>query len=152
MAHNQGQKMLQHGLLPEGIIENDIISPNHRKIFAGAHNLRTANQRGEEAIELFKIHRVLSVKATKNLARIRHQLMAVVSRDDLGNSHAFKRFPTTRWRFCVHKWYHWIDGEIIKAYSSEARESLISTSQARPIVDVSWRQKTRQRERKGLPS
>ena len=43
-------------------------SANHRKIFAGAHNLGTANQSSQEAIQLFEVHRMLVVKATKNPA------------------------------------------------------------------------------------
>ena len=51
------------------VLKNHIVSANHRKIFAWAHNLGTANQSRQEAIQLFEVHRVLIVKATKNPAK-----------------------------------------------------------------------------------
>ena len=60
------RKILQYGLCTESVLKNHIVSANHRKIFAWAHNLGTANQSSQEAIQLFEVHRVLIVKATKN--------------------------------------------------------------------------------------
>ena len=68
MTHDQRQKILQHGLRPEGVIKNHIASANPGKIFAGTHNLGTANQSSQEAIQLFEVHRVLVVKASQNPA------------------------------------------------------------------------------------
>ena len=59
---------MQHGLSTEGVLKNHIASANHRKIFAWAHNLGTANQSSQEAIQLFEVHRGLVVKATQNPA------------------------------------------------------------------------------------
>ena len=59
-------KLLQSGLSTEGIVKNHIASANHRKIFAWTHNLGTADRSGQEAIQLFEVHRLLVVKATEN--------------------------------------------------------------------------------------
>jgi hypothetical protein len=48
--------------------------------------------------------------------------MAVVSRDDLGNSHAFKRLSDDAMAILCSQRCYWIDGEIIKTYSGEAWE------------------------------
>ena len=68
MTHDQRQKILQHGLRTEGVIKNHIASENHRKIFAWTHNLGTADQSGQEAIQLLEVHRLPVVKASQNPA------------------------------------------------------------------------------------
>jgi hypothetical protein len=68
MTHDQRQKISQHGLCAEGVLKNHIASANHRKIIAWAHNFGTADQSGQEAIQLFEVHRLLVFKATKNPA------------------------------------------------------------------------------------
>jgi hypothetical protein len=62
------KKILQYGLRTEGVLKNHIASVNHRKIFAWTHNLGTADQSGQEAIQLFEVHRLLVVKEIKNPA------------------------------------------------------------------------------------
>ena len=58
MTHDQRQKALQYGLCTEES-QKPYRSANDRKIFAWAHNLGTANQSSQEAIELFEVDRCL---------------------------------------------------------------------------------------------
>ena len=68
MTHDQRQKILQHGLCIEGVLKNHVVSANHRKIFAWAHNLGTTNQSSQEAIQLFEAgHTVASTNTSLNV-------------------------------------------------------------------------------------